>query len=287
MRKLTICLCFLAVMGFLCGNAMAEDITIPDGVTASDSSYHWWDRTEEDQEVEPGDVRAQEWDLEAFLYDKGSNTLTAVGGFNFLMGVNYGNDHYDAGDIFIDTPTIDASYGSDEYDNNSTNGTYSDDKTKYGYDYVLDMDYTNKTYKIYELDGDETFETVYFRVNDESNPYRYVSGGGTVGSSDGYSFLHAKYETDDAVNTTFSDANLDLEGGIHYAISVDLTPLWNYLGYESDFLVHLTIGCGNDNMMGLCQGGGNPPVPEPATMLLVGTGLVGLASLRKKFKKSS
>jgi hypothetical protein len=33
------------------------------------------------------------------------------------------------------------------------------------------------------------------------------------------------------------------------------------------------------------QGGGTSPTPEPATMLLLGSGLVGLTSLRKKFKK--
>ena len=59
----------------------------------------------------------------------------------------------------------------------------------------------------------------------------------------------------------------------------DITGLnWNL----EDLGFHWTMTCGND----VIEGGA--PVPEPATMLLLGAGLIGLAGLgRKRFVKKT
>jgi hypothetical protein len=66
------------------------------------------------------------------------------------------------------------------------------------------------------------------------------------------------------------------DSSVHNALTVDL----GFLPTGTQFLAHYTYGCGNDNLMGK-----GTTVPEPGTILLLGSGLFGLAFARRRMKK--
>lgn len=241
----------VAATFMLAGNVFAlsysNNITIYDGLG----------ETTEDGEVEPGCLNTQVWDLEGFFQE--GSSLTMVGGFDFVNGVS-GYPDYTSGDIFIDVDG-DAQYGSS---NTGGGSGQAEVNNTFGYDYVLDMDFNLLTYSVIKL-TDSTTTTVWYGQNDESNPWLYNTGGTLV---DGYENLAMEYVSG------LSDAATGFTGGNHYAVGVDLS----FLAPGTDFTSHFTMGCGNDNLMGQ----GTAPVPEPATILLFATGLVGLAGYGKK-----
>ncbi len=233
---------------------LGTNITIPDKMYSSATG---WEGQQEDQEVEPGSTTNQQWDLEGFFLQ--DNTLTMVGGYDFVKGL----DNTRSGDIFIDV-TGDAKYGPA---NNSTNSPWYDGTVgnSFGYDYVLDLNFSNLTYSVYELTSYSRVKPANVSDNNESNPWRYSKYGDLVEGWSNISFDYLSGLADSDVN--------GLRGGYHNAASFDLS----FLGSGVNFTSHFTMECGNDNLMGK-----GATTPEPATMMLFGMGLTGLAFLRKR-----
>lgn len=222
------------------GYDFGTDITIWDGRGVGSPGNPM-----EDNETEPGMVNTQSWDLEGFYLD--GTILTMVGGFDFVNGVS-GYQAYTSGDIFIDT-TGNAQYGLTA----DTSVPFS------GYDYVLDLDFSEKTYNVFTVTDGVILTDVLESYNEPySNPWKLEYTPNTPISSGALTY------------TGFGEL------GLSNAVAVDIAFLDG-----KDFTAHFTMGCGNDNLMGQTA-----PVPEPATLLLLGSGLIGLFGFRKKFKKS-
>ncbi len=255
-RTKYLALCAVGILLFS-GTVQALDlgtnITIDDGVNQYRSDG-WYGGTSnqsfarEDNEVEPGCIANQTWDLEGFFLN--GSKLAMVGGYDFVNG------GYGSGDLFFD---VNGDYGVAKTAYAAGNAGVTE---AFGYDYVVDLDFTDMTYTVYALNDGTITQTVWYGQNAGSNPWRYVSGGTyiTAGTFSYYTALN-------------DDEAGDLLGGAHNAVVFDI----GFLAGQA-FTSHFTMGCGNDNLMGQ----GVAPVPEPATMVLLGTGLIALGSLRRR-----
>jgi hypothetical protein len=228
---------------------------------SSNPDYNtWWNTTNEDQEVEPGAQIGQEWDLEGFFLSDGTdpsvsdNELAMAGGFNFETG----QGGVASGDIFIDTVM--------------NNGYY---------EYVMDLNFDTGKYSVYKsTEGNEIEYNTPNRPGPtitENTAWTYKSGGVDV---DDFQNIALNYLDNDQLNSLYGGVGGTLQGSEHNVVTVNLS----FLGGNTDFAVLNTMQCGNDVIFG--EGTSTAAVPEPATIFLLGSGLLGLFGFRKKIRKT-
>ncbi len=251
-------------MIFLTGNTFANPISSANEITIYDGNYSsasaWYGQSE-NNEVEPGMVTSQSWDLEGFFLEY--TNLYMVGGYDFKNG----NQGFTSGDIFIDIDG-DAEYG----DIHGTQNGQRDMTDTYGYDYVIDLDFSSLTYTVLGLDSDTVLRTAYYSANQGSSPWQYVSNGNVMTTGQ----ITYEESSSDAADF-FNDSDL------HNMVAVDLSFL---LGVDADTITyHFTMGCGNDNLMGqsgeILSSGSGSHAPEPGTILLLGFGMLSFAGLTR------
>ena len=138
------------------------------------------------------------------------------------------------------------------------------------FDYAIDFSISggDVTYSLLEV---QSWQDVMYPQHGIANPFQYDEGtqvGDTFGGAYGSGVF----------------AN-NADGGTSYVLegSFDLALLaLHTLG--DPITLRWTMECGNDYVSITGDTASPTPTPEPATMLLVGTGLLGLAGVRRRMK---
>ncbi len=236
-------------LGYLDSNVPAKasvDYVTEDN---TDSSHGWVN-------VGPGWSNGNNYDAEAIYFDNDST----YGYIAIVTGVGPGS-YWKAGDIGLNV-TPDTAYLVDQ-DSSGTGGSNTTTPYEYGIA-LVDSDSDGIPDK-----GTLKRVTRWYNVRyDDPNTYDFTA-------SDPWAILDGTTNRD--VPLSYSSAAING----HYVIETRflLSDLW--LNPGDEFNIHWTMKCGNDFLTLEAK---VDPVPEPGTILLVGTGLIGLALGRKKKK---
>lgn len=223
----------------------------------------------EDNETEPGTVHSQDWDMEAYVLDATTMTLSIVGGYDMINGFQ----GFAPGDLFIKIGG-----GSPDDDPTAPNSGNEPNST-YGYSYVVDLT-SPAGYNVLSLSGSSLLQTVEYDYL-LSNPWRYLSGGTD------YVNTAISYTPNASAGQLAAIGAAGLQGGAHNILTVDLSFIVGQVAPGESVWLSYTMECGNDSLKGRIAPGGFTQVPDSgASVLLIGLGLGALSAFGLKRRRA-
>lgn len=260
----TVCCLMLTAPG-----VYAQSIGASGLVSRFDSSWIQFQAggTAEDGIITPG-VGGQKFDAEYLLYQMNGSKLSLAlqTGFNVETGkLSYNGKNYFAGDLAL------------SFDGNASSGVPS------SFEYAVDFGLKTRDYNSHLVDAGTGTGI------DQAGVYGNVGWNNNIAFPNSSPFAMTDGDKIDGALLGGMEAGSGsgtITGDLSYyrIVTLNLDEIlgsdWDLDGFILD--AHWTMSCGNDEINGRLT---VAPVPEPATMLLFGTGLLGLSGVLRRRKK--